>query len=60
MGVCMYTYLQEVFGEGGEGRREQEVVESPMFLWSVVTHVHKVLHTVVGPQVHQLLQGEWG
>ena len=54
------VYLEEVFGEGGEGRGNQEVVQSPMFLWAVVTQVHKVLNTVVGLQVEQLLTREGG
>lgn len=51
-------YLHEVFGEGREGRRQDKMMEPAMFLWSVVTEVHKVLNIVMGVEVQQLLRGE--
>ena len=44
-----------MFGERGEGRRENEVVQSTMFLWSVVTQVDEILDVVMRLEIQQLL-----
>lgn len=50
------SYLHEVFGEGGEGRGQCEVMQSAMLLRPVVAQVDKVLNVVMGVEVEKFLR----
>ena len=56
-GWCVWhtLYLDEVLGEGGEGRGEDEVEEAAVLLRCMVAQVQVVLNVVVRAQEQQFL-----